>query len=173
MRVIVLVRVAVVMDLVEMNVQIGPLPKQLIDGGVADVRSVEIERLQFGDRLQIGQAAVGDGDVNQMDSPQPGEVLQCRDSLIRHLGAADAEHLELGEQFELSQPGVGEFALREIEDSQVGHRGKSLQAVVADAAAANAQMLELGEFGNLRHARVGEFVLGVVELQGPQARHIC
>ena len=63
-RVIVLVRVAVVMDLVEMNVQIGPLPKQLIDGGVADVRSVEIERLQFGDRLQIGQAAIGEGDVN-------------------------------------------------------------------------------------------------------------
>ena len=109
----------------------------------------------------------------RMDSPQAGEIFESRDPLVRHLGTADAEHLKLGEQFELSQPGVGEFALREIEDSQVGHRGKSLQAVVADAAAANAQMLELGEFGNLRHARVGEFVLGVVELQGPQARHIC
>ena len=108
-----------------------------------------------------------------MDSPQGGEIFQCRDSCVRHLRAADAEHLELGKLFEMGQAGVGEFALREIEDSQVGHRGKSLQAVVADAAAANAQMLELGEFGNLRHARVGEFVLGVVELQGPQARDIC
>src|SRR6185436_9446142 len=75
-RVIVLVRVPVMMKLVEMDVQLGMFGKQLVHGSVADLCTVEVERIQLGNRLQVSESIVRDGNVDEMNASQIGKFLE-------------------------------------------------------------------------------------------------
>src|SRR5437016_3273744 len=95
------VRIVVVMALIEMDVEIGPAAEKVLEGGVRDVAAVDVQRFELRYAGQLGEADIGDWDIDQMQALQRRQFRDRLHARIGDMRRAEAELLKGRQLFEL------------------------------------------------------------------------
>ena len=118
---------------------------QNLDAGIADVRAVQRQFDQVGQRLP-----------------------QCRQALIRHRGVVEAQTLQCRQFHDGVDTRVGDTRARQFELLKRGEPGEVLQSFVGDSRVAELQPLQAGELFQMRQSGVPN--IGGTQVQTLQAR---
>lgn len=138
-----LVRIAIVVLLIEMYMQVRTLAKQLVQSGVGHVAAVDVKRFELFDLRQLSQSFARNWHIDQVkpfDGWQFGESFHAG---VCNMRISEAQLFEVGQLLETFQGRIGKDRLWNIKDAEVLEFRDLSEGLIVDLATAEAQMLEV------------------------------
>src|SRR5204862_5816491 len=111
-----LMRIAIVVLLIKMHVQVGTLAKQLVQSGVGHVAAVYVKRFELFDLRQLAQSFARNWHIDQVKPLEGWQLGESFHTGVCNMRISEAQLFEVGQLLETFQGRIRKDRLWNIKD---------------------------------------------------------